>query len=109
MAFGLTNAPASFQFYINRMLRHYLHSTVIVYLDDVLVFSRNPSQHEKHVQEVLKSPLKAKLYAKLSKYPFSVTCIPFLSFILTDKGVKMKEDRIYTNSNWPEPESVYKV
>ena len=90
MPFGLTNAPASFQSYINVVLRLYLDITVIVYLDDVLVFSRNPSQHEKHVREVLKALLKAGLYAKLSKCLFSVTRIPFLGFILTDEGVEME-------------------
>ncbi len=101
MPFGLTNAPASFHSYIYGMLRPYLDITVIVYLDDVLVFSRNPSQHKKHVREVLKALLKAGLYAKLSKCLFSVTRILFLGFILTDKGVEMEEDRISTILNWP--------
>ena len=109
MPFGLTNASASFQSYIHGVLRPYLDITVIVYLDDVLVFSRNPSQHEKHVREVLKALLKAGLYAKLSKCLFSVTRIPFLGFILKDKGVEMEEDRISTILNWPEPESVREV
>ncbi len=87
----------------------YLDITVIVYLDDVFVFSRNPSQHEKHVREVLKVLLKAGLYAKLSKCLFSVTRIPFLGFILTDEGDEMEEDRISTILNWPEPEFVHEV
>ncbi len=109
MPFGLTNAPASFQSYIHGVLRPYFDITVIVYLDNVLVFSRNPYQHEKHVREVLKAFLKAGLYAKLSKYLFSVTRIPFLGFILTDKRVEMEEDCISTILNWPEPESVCEV
>ena len=109
MPFGITNALASFQSYIHGVLRLYLDITVIVYLDDVLVFLRNPSQHEKHVREVLKALLKAGLYAKLSKCLFSVTCILFLGFILTDKGVEMEEDRILTILNRPEPESVREV
>ena len=90
MPFGLSNAPASFQSYINGVLRPYFDITVIVYLDDVLVFSRNPSQHEKHVREVLKAFFKAGLYAKLSKCLFTVTRISFLGFILTDKSVEME-------------------
>ncbi len=109
MPFGLTNAPVSFQSYIKEVLRPYLDITVIVYLDDVLVFLRNLSQHEKHLQEVLKAILKAKLYAKLSKCLFSVIRIPFLGFILTDKVVEMEEGRIFTILNWPEPESVREV
>ncbi len=109
MPFGLTNAPASFQSYIHGVLRLSLDITVIVYLDDVLVFLCNPSQHDKHVQEVLKALLKAGFYAKLSKCLFSVTRISFLGFILTDKGVEMEEDRISTILDWPEPESVREV
>ncbi len=89
MPFGLTNAPASFQSYIHWLLKPYLEITVIVHLDDVLVFSRNLSKHKKHVREVLKALLKAGLYAKLNKCLFSVTCIFFLGFILTDEGVEM--------------------
>ncbi len=70
------------------------------------MFSRNPSQNEKHVREVLKALLKAGLYAKLSTCLFSVTCITFLGFILTDKGVEMEEARISTILNWQEAESV---
>ncbi len=92
MPFGLTNAPASFHSYIHWVLRAYLDITVIVYRDDVFVFSCNPHQHEKHVREVLKALLKAGWYAKLGKYLFSVTRIPFFSFILTDKGVEIEED-----------------
>ncbi len=92
MPFGLTNASASFQSYITWVLRPYLDITVIVYLDHVLVFLHNPSQHEKHVLEVLKAFLKVELYAKLSKCLFSVTHIPFLGFILIDKGIEMEED-----------------
>ncbi len=109
MPFGLTNTAASFQSYINGDLRPYLDIIVIVYLDDVFVFSRTPSQHKKHIFKVLKALLKAGLYAKLSKFLFSVIRIPFLGFILTDKGVEMEEDHISTILNWPEPESVREV
>ncbi len=91
------------------MRRPYLDITAIVYLEDVLVFSRNPFQHEKHVREILKTLLKAKLYAKLSKCLFSFTRIFFLGFILTAKGVEMEEDRISKILNWPEPESVHEA
>ncbi len=109
MPFRLTNAPASFQSYIDGVLRPYPDITVIVYLDDVLMFSGNPSQHEKYVREVMKVLLKAGLYTKLSKCLFSVTRILFLWFFLTDKGVEMEEDCISTILNWPEPESVREV
>ena len=109
MPFGLTNASASFQSYINGVLRPYLDITVIVYLNDILVFLRNSSQNQKHVREVLKALLKARFYAKLSKCLFSQTCIHFLVLILIDKGVEIEENCISTILNWPEPESVCEV
>ncbi len=99
MPFGLTNALASFQSYIHLGLRPYLDITVMIYLNDVLVFSRDLFQNEKHIWKVLKALLKAGLYAKLSKCLFSVTRILFLGFILTDKGVKIEEDHISTILN----------
>ena len=108
MSFGLTNTPASIQSNIHGLLRLFLDITVMVYLDDVLLFLRNPSQHEKHVREVLKA-FKAGLYAKLSKCLFSVNRIPFCGFILRDKGAEMKKYRISTILNWPEPEYVPEV
>ncbi len=109
MPFRLTYAPASFQSHINGVFKPHFDITVIVYLDDVFVFLFNSSQHEKHVREVLKALLKAGLYVKLSKCLFSVIRNLFLSFILTDKGVEMEEDRISTILNWPEPEYVREV
>ncbi len=109
MQFGLTNAAASFQSYINRVFGPYFVIKVIVYLANVLVFSRNPSQRKKHVWEVLKAFLTVGLYAKSSKCLFSVTRISFPGFILTDKGVETEEYCNSTISNWPEPESVREI
>ena len=88
MSFGLTNVHASFQSFINKVIRLYFDITVIGYQDDILVFPSNLSQHEKHVREVLKVLLKSGLYAKLSKCLFSVIRIHFVGFILIDKDVE---------------------
>ncbi len=96
MPFGLTNAPVSFQSYINWVPMPYLDITIIANMHDVLVFMRNFFQNERYVREVLKALLKAGLYTKLSKCLFSVICIYFLSFILTDKGVEIEKDHIST-------------
>ncbi len=99
MPCGLTNAPAGFQSYIHWVLMPYLDIKVIVYLDDVIVFLRDLSQHEKHVREVLKAIPKAALYGKLSKCLFSVTRISLLGFILKDESFKMEKDLISTILN----------
>ncbi len=109
MLFGLTNAPASFQSYIHKVIRLYLVITFIVHQNNTLVFLRNSSQYEKHIREILKALLKVRLLAKLSKCLFNVTRILFLDFILKDKGVGLENDRISTILNWPEPEFVREV
>ncbi len=107
--FGLKNAPASLQSYIDRLFKPYLQIKVIVYLNDVLLSSCNSSQNKKDFQDVLKAFFKNGLYAKLNKCLFSVTRILFIGFILTDKGVEIEEDCISTIFNHPEIESVCEV
>jgi hypothetical protein len=86
MPFGLTNAPASFQHlmnYIFRMLEG--RNFVIVFLDDILIFSSDPREHEGHVREVLEKLQENKLYAKLSKCEFSTQSTEFLGYMVTPK------------------------
>ena len=109
MPFGLTNAPVSFQSYIHGVLRKYLDIFVIVFLDDILIYSREESQHEQHVRTVLEALLMAGLFAKLSKCLFSVKRVPFLGYVITDTGVEMEMDHISSIVNWPEPESICEV
>ena len=70
MPFGLTNAPAAFMDLMNRVFRPYLDHFVIVFIDDILVYSRNLKQHAKHLKMVLQTLREAQLYAKLSKCEF---------------------------------------
>ncbi|SLM41164.1 gag polymerase env [Lasallia pustulata] len=105
MPFGLINATASFQSYIHGVLCEYLDKFVIVFLDDILIYSREESQHEQHVRIVLEALLIAGLFAKLSKCLFSVKRVLFMGYIITDTGVEMEMDCISTIVNWPEPES----
>ncbi|SLM33612.1 gag polymerase env [Lasallia pustulata] len=109
MPFGLTNAPASFQSYIHGVLCEYLDIFVIVFLDDILIYSREESQHEQHIRIVLEALLIAGLFAELFKCLFSVKHVPFLGYVITDTGVEIEMDRISTIVNWPEPESVREV
>ena len=92
MPFSLTNAPVSFQSYIHKVLHEYLNISVIVFLDDILIYSMEESQHKQHVRIVLKALLVVELFMKLSKCLFSVKCVPFLRYIITDTGVEMEAD-----------------
>jgi len=109
MPFGLVNAPATFQEYINDALGELIDTICIVYLDDILIYSSNIAEHEQHVRQVLERLRKAKLYANVNKCDFSVTKAGFLGFIVTNKGIEMEPERIQAIVDWPLPRSVTDV
>ena len=92
MPFSLINALMSFQSYIHEVLHKYLDIFVIVFLDDILIYSTEKSQYEQHVRTVLKALLVVELFMKLLKCLFSVKCVPFLEYVITDMGVEMEAD-----------------
>ncbi len=106
LPFGLTNAPATFQAYINKALSGFLDTFVVVYLDDILIYSRSEKEHRRHVRLVLERLRKYRLYVKLSKCAFDVETVNFLGFVISPKGVEMEKSRILAISSWPEPTCV---
>jgi RNase H-like domain found in reverse transcriptase/Reverse transcriptase (RNA-dependent DNA polymerase)/Integrase zinc binding domain/Chromo (CHRromatin Organisation MOdifier) domain/Integrase core domain len=106
MPFGLTNAPATFQAYMDECLGPYLDDFAICYLDDILIFSSDPEQHEEHVKRVLSRLREYRLYCKATKCEFSVPEVRFLGFVVSANGVAMEPDRICTIEDWPTPESI---
>ena len=98
--FGLTNAPATFQAYINKALRGLVDDFCIVYLDDILIFSRTKEEHDQHLQSVCQRLREAELYAKPSKCQFYQQEIEFLGFIIGTKGIRMDPKRIATIKEW---------
>ena len=94
MPFGLSNAPATFQAHINNIFADLLDITVIIYLDDILVFSQKSEDHTGYIEEVLYRLIQNNLYAKLSKCEFNKTEIEFLSFIVNNKGIKIEKSRV---------------
>ena len=109
MPFGLTNAPAVFQYLMNDILREYLDYFVVVYLDDILIYSRNEKDHVKHVRMVLQKLRENKLYAKLEKCSFHQNKVEFLGYIVSEKGVSMDADKVASIKSWPVPKSVREV
>lgn len=106
MPFGLTNAPATCQQFVNDVLRLFLDRFCVVYLDDVLIYSKNEREHESHVRQVLESLLKAGLYVKGEKCEFSVTTTKYLGFIVTPEGLTVDPAKVEVVKNWPVPQNV---
>lgn len=106
MPFGLTNAPASFQSLANDTLREFLDIFVVVYLDDILVFSETEAEHIEHVQKVLSKLRDASLYVKLKKCEFHVQSTEFLGFVISTKGISMDKKKVEAVASWPAPTTV---
>ncbi len=109
LPFGLTNAPATFMCMMNDLLRPYLDKFVIVYLDDILIYSKNEEEHEQHVRQVLGVLRKNKLYAKLSKCEFFQKEVTFLRHKFSKRGKEMEPDKIKAILDWPIPRSASDV
>jgi Reverse transcriptase (RNA-dependent DNA polymerase) len=97
---GLTNSPATFQAYINKALQGLVDDFCIVYLDDILIFSKTKEEHDIHLQRVCKRLREAELYAKPSKCQFYQKEIEFLGFIIETQGIRMDPKRVQTIKEW---------
>jgi hypothetical protein len=106
MPFGLTNAPAAFQRFMNDIFKDMLDVCVIVYLDDILIYSDDMSKHQEHVREVLRRLRKHGLYARSDKCEFHKDRVEYLGYILSPEGLTMSDDKVKTIQEWPEPKKV---
>lgn len=106
MPFGLTNAPASFQHLMNHIFRDMLDISVIVYLDDILIFSQSEEEHKGHVREVLRRLREFQLYAKPEKCEFHTNRVEFLGFIVTPNGIEMDPGKVEAITKWPKPNNL---
>ncbi|SOV04760.1 uncharacterized protein UDID_17177 [Ustilago sp. UG-2017a] len=109
MPFGLTNAPASFQHLMNDTFKDMLDRSLIIYLDDLLIYSSTLKQHQEHVSAVLARLRQAGLYAKAEKCQFSTSQTEFLGVVVSDQGVAMDPSKTEVITNWPVPQSVHDV
>ena len=109
MPFGLMNAPATFMDLINRVFRPYLDQFVVVFIDDILVYSKNEEEHEKHLRIVLQTLREKQLYSKLSKCDFWLKEVFFLCHIVFAEGIKVGLAKIEAIMKWTPPQNVTKV
>jgi hypothetical protein len=106
MPFGLTNAPATFQAMMNKLLAEYLRKFVLVFFDDILIFSNTLEDHKAHLTAVLTILRNNSLYAKVTKWEFSQNKIEYLGHIIDAQGVSTYPIKIEAMVKWPAPANV---
>ena len=109
MPFGLTNAPAAFMALMNKVFQPCLDKFVIVFIDDILVYSRNKEEHEQHLRTVLQTLREKQLYAKFSKCEFWIDEVVFLGHVVSGRGIEVDLKKIEAVVNWETPKNIVEV
>jgi reverse transcriptase-like protein len=109
MPFGLANAPATFQAYVNKALTGLLDTICVAYLDDITIFSSTPEEHAEHVRLVLDRLRQYGLFANPKKCEFFQERIDFLGFVVDAEGIHMDQERVRTINEWPAPKSFREI
>ena len=109
MPFGLSNAPAAFQRLMNSIFTDLLDICVLVYLDNIRIYSDNSTDHVRHVREVLRRLRNNKLYARADKCSFHKDTVEYLGYILAPSGLTMDNNKVKVIQDWPKPRKVKDV
>jgi hypothetical protein len=100
MSFGLTNAPAYFMYLMNKVFMEYLDKFVVVFIDDILIFSKNEEEHNEQLRMVLQKLRENQLYAKLNKCEFWLTEVSFLCHIISEGGISVDPSKVKNVLSW---------
>jgi hypothetical protein len=106
MLFGLTNAPAYFMYMMNKIFMEYLDKFIVVFIDDILVYSRSEEEHEEHLHLVLQKLREHRLCTKLSKWEFWMKKVVFLVHIISKGGISVDSSKVQDVLSWNAPTSV---
>ena len=109
MPFGLTNEPTTFMCLINNVLSKYLDKFVVVFKDDILIYSKTKEEHYEHLKIILQVLRERQLYAKLSKCDFYKDKIQYLGHAISQEGISVDPDKIKAIIDWPVPKDVTDV
>ncbi|GKF87851.1 putative reverse transcriptase domain-containing protein, partial [Tanacetum coccineum] len=105
MPFGLTNTPAVFVDMMNRVCKPYLDKFVIVFIDDILIYSKSKEEHAEHLKLILELLKKEELYAKFSKCDFWLSRVQFIGHVIDSEGIHMDPAKIETINDWASPKT----
>ncbi|MCL0184153.1 reverse transcriptase family protein, partial [Klebsiella pneumoniae] len=106
MSFGLTNAPAFFMNLMNKVFMEYLDKFVVVFIADILIYSRTKEEHEEHLRLALEKLREHQLYAKFSKCEFWLSEVKFLGHVISAGGVAVDPSNVESVTNWKQPKTV---
>ena len=109
MPFGLKNAPAAFMDLMNRVFKPYLDQFVVVFVDDILIYSKSEEEHEDHLRIILQALREHQLYAKFSKCKFWHAEVRFLRHVVSASGVSMDPEKVEADMIWERPKSVFEI
>jgi hypothetical protein len=106
MSFGFTNAPAYFMYFMNKVFMKYLDKFVVVFIDDILIFSKNEEEHDEHLHLLLQKLRENQLYAKLNKCKFWLKEVSFLDHIISEGGISVDPSKVKDVLSWNTPQNV---
>ena len=109
MPFELTNAPMAFMDLMHRVFQPYLDQFVVVFVDDILIYSQSEWEHEGHLRIVLQLLRDHQLYANFNKYEFWLTKVRFLGHVVSASGVSVDLEKVEVVMSWERPKSVFEI